>query len=62
VAQTTYKGPYERLGAAWAEFNDWIAVSGHRPAPDFYETYPVGPESSGNSADWRTELRRPLVG
>jgi uncharacterized protein YndB with AHSA1/START domain/effector-binding domain-containing protein len=25
VAQTTYKGPYERLGAAWAEFNDWIA-------------------------------------
>jgi effector-binding domain-containing protein len=62
VAQTIYQGPYERLGAAWAEFNDWIAVSGHRPGPDFYETYPVGPESSADSADWRTELRRPLLG
>jgi uncharacterized protein YndB with AHSA1/START domain/effector-binding domain-containing protein len=62
VAQTTYKGPYEKLGAAWAEFNDWIATSGHRPAPDFYESYPVGPESSTNSADWQTELRRPLLG
>jgi effector-binding domain-containing protein len=62
VVQTVYSGPYERLGAAWAEFNDWIAANGHRPAPDLYECYFVGPESSPDSADWRTELRRPLLG
>jgi effector-binding domain-containing protein len=60
VAQTVYKGPYERLGEAWAEFNAWIAANGHRPGSDLYECYPVGPESSPDSADWRTELRRPL--
>jgi uncharacterized protein YndB with AHSA1/START domain/effector-binding domain-containing protein len=62
VVQTVYKGPYESLGAAWAEFNDWIAANGHQPAPDLYECYFVGPESSPNSAEWRTELRRPLLG
>lgn len=60
VVQTAYHGPYEGLGDAWAEFNAWIAANGHSPAPDFYESYPVGPESSADSAQWRTELRRPL--
>jgi uncharacterized protein YndB with AHSA1/START domain/effector-binding domain-containing protein len=62
VVQTIYRGPYESLGAAWAEFNDWIAANGHQPAPDLYECYFVGPESSPDSTDWRTELRRPLLG
>jgi uncharacterized protein YndB with AHSA1/START domain len=62
VVQTVYKGAYEQLGNAWAEFNNWISVNAHRPGPDFYECYPVGPESSPNSADWWTELRRPLLG
>jgi uncharacterized protein YndB with AHSA1/START domain/effector-binding domain-containing protein len=61
VVQTVYAGPYEELGNAWAQFNDWIEANGHRTALDFYESYPVGPESSPNSADWRTELRRPLA-
>jgi uncharacterized protein YndB with AHSA1/START domain/effector-binding domain-containing protein len=61
VVQTVYKGPYERLGTAWAEFNNWITANGHLPGPDFYECYPLGPESSPNSAEWRTELRRPLL-
>ena len=28
--------------------------------PDLWECYTVGPESSPDSADWRTELNRPL--
>ncbi|HXW05978.1 MAG TPA: SRPBCC domain-containing protein [Vicinamibacterales bacterium] len=61
VVQAVYRGPYERLGSAWAEFNEWIAASGHEPGPDFYECYPVGPESTPDSAEWRTELRRPVL-
>jgi effector-binding domain-containing protein len=61
VARTIYRGDYGRLGEAWAEFNTWIAASGHSAGPDLYECYPVGPESSPNSADWRTELSQPLI-
>jgi uncharacterized protein YndB with AHSA1/START domain/effector-binding domain-containing protein len=61
VAQTTYQGPYETLAEGWRAFDHWMAASGHKPAPDLYECYAVGPESSTNAADWRTELRRPVL-
>jgi effector-binding domain-containing protein len=61
VARTVYHGPYEGLGDAWGEFLDWITANGHRPAPDLYECYLAGPESSANPADWRTELIKPLT-
>ena len=38
----------------------WVATNGHTAGPDIYECYAVGPESSPNPADWRTELRQPL--
>jgi effector-binding domain-containing protein len=62
VARTVYRGPYERLGAAWQQFGDWMAANGHAPAPDLYECYMAGPESSPDPAAWRTELTRPLSG
>jgi effector-binding domain-containing protein len=62
VARAIYRGPYERLGAAWGEFDAWIAASGHKPGTDLWECYLVGPESSPDPAAWRTELNRPLVG
>jgi effector-binding domain-containing protein len=61
VARTIYHGDYERLGEAWGEFKAWIAANGHVAAPDLYECYLVGPESSPNPADWRTELSQPLI-
>jgi effector-binding domain-containing protein len=61
VARTVYHGGYEGLGVAWSEFKAWVAESGHTPGPDIYECYSVGPESSSNPADWRTELRQPLL-
>jgi uncharacterized protein YndB with AHSA1/START domain/effector-binding domain-containing protein len=61
VARTIYCGNYERLGEAWGEFKAWIAANGHTAGPDLYECYPVGPESSPNPADWRTELTQPLI-
>jgi effector-binding domain-containing protein len=62
VARTVYHGPYEGLGAAWAEFNAWIAAQGHTAGPDLWECYVAGPESNPDPATWRTELNRPLTG
>ena len=61
VARTVYHGPYEGLGDAWAEFGAWITAEGHTQAPNLWERYVAGPESSPDPADWRTELNRPLV-
>lgn len=61
VARTIYLGPYEGLGPAWGEFGAWIAAKGHKPAPNLWERYVRGPESSPDPATWRTELNRPLV-
>jgi uncharacterized protein YndB with AHSA1/START domain/effector-binding domain-containing protein len=61
VARAVYQGPYERLADGWKEFDRWMAVNGHVAGPDLYECYTVGPESGANAAEWRTELRRPVL-
>ena len=62
VARTVYHGGYEGLGDGWGEFQKWMADEGLEAAPDLWEVYSVGPESSPDPADWRTELSRPIVG
>ncbi len=61
VARTVYSGPYEGLPSAWHEFNQWIQANGHEPAENLWELYSVGPQSSTDPANWRTELNRPLT-
>jgi effector-binding domain-containing protein len=61
VARTIYRGPYEGLAAAWGEFDAWIKAQGHQPAPDLWECYVAGPESSSDPTAWRTELNHPLL-
>ena len=61
VARTVYRGPYEGLAPAWGELMKWIEAEGHPPAPDLWECYVAGPESSSDAAEWRTELNRPLI-
>ena len=61
VARTIYRGGYEGLGATWGELGSWIVASGYTAAPDLWECYVVGPESSSHPADWQTQLNRPLV-
>lgn len=61
VVGTIYHGGYEGLGAAWQAFNTWLAANGFQYAPDFYQRYLAGPESSPDPANWRTELSRPLA-
>jgi effector-binding domain-containing protein len=62
VARTVYHGAPEGLGAAWGQFNAWIATNGHTPGPDLWECYVAGPESGLDPTTWRTELNRPLIG
>src|SRR6266542_2106817 len=50
VARTVYRGPYEGLGAAWGEFDAWIAAQGLKPGPDLWECYVAGPESGPDPA------------
>jgi effector-binding domain-containing protein len=61
VARTVYSGPYEGLPAAWREFDRWMRANGHEQAENLWEVYSVGPQSSPDPADWRTELNRPLA-
>lgn len=61
VARTVYRGGYEGLGAAWREFDAWIASTGHKGSADLVERYVAGPESNADPSSWRTELTRPLA-
>jgi len=62
VARTVLHGGYEGLADAWGRLDAWIVAQGHRPAGDLWERYVIGPETSADPADWRTELDRPLLG
>jgi effector-binding domain-containing protein len=61
VARAILHGNYAGLSAAWGELDAWIAAHGYAPGPELWERYVVGPESSSNPADWRTELNRPVT-
>jgi effector-binding domain-containing protein len=60
VARTVYSGPYEGLPSAWGEFDKWVSANGHEQADNLWEVYSVGPQSTPDAANWRTELNRPL--
>ena len=61
VARTVYSGPYEGLPSAWGDFVKWMKANGHEQAENLWEVYSVGPQSSPDPANWRTELNRPLT-
>ena len=49
-------------GSAEAKWREWIAAQGLVQAGDLWEYYLVGPETSPDPAEWRTEFTVPLVG
>ncbi len=60
AARTVFHGNYEDLSEAWEKFDAWVEAQGLQPAEDLWQTWSVGPETSENPDDWRTELLRPL--
>lgn len=61
VVQTIYSGGYEGLGGGWGELHQWIDSQHLKTRDDLWERYLVGPETSCDKAEWRTELNRPLA-
>ena len=61
VARAVFHGNYGGLGKAWGELANWIVANGHTPAADFWECYAIGPETSADAANWRTQLNWPLT-
>jgi effector-binding domain-containing protein len=61
VARTVYRGGYEGLFSAWAEFGQWMEQQNLRPGETLWERYIAGPESNPDPSTWRTELNRPLL-
>lgn len=61
VARTIYRGPYEGLHGAWTEFDSWMKKEGVSKAPDLWEHYIVGPETTTKPSEYQTELNRPLA-
>ena len=62
VARTVHHGAYEGMLAAWAEFDAWIAQNGHKPGKPMWDVYLVGPETSADMSQWRTQMNRQLLG
>jgi effector-binding domain-containing protein len=66
VARTIYQGPYEGLYGAWDAFgkrlksDGLLGRSGLRRAETLWESYLVGPETTSDANQWRTELNLPL--
>lgn len=56
VARAEYRGGYEGLGGAWGRLAGWIENRKEKTRGDFWEVYAVGPGSSPDPAEWRTDL------
>jgi effector-binding domain-containing protein len=61
VVRTVYRGGYEGLPGAWAEFSKWIKAHGHNVEPDIWERYLAGPETGSDASAWVTEFNCRLV-
>jgi effector-binding domain-containing protein len=61
IAQTTYHGGYEGLGAAWGEFLAALKAERREIVEGFWECYVIGPETGADPAAWRTVLSKPLA-
>lgn len=66
VARTVYQGPYQGLFGAWDAFGKRLESEGLIDGSCFErsgtlgESYLVGPESTVDQSQWRTELNLPL--
>jgi effector-binding domain-containing protein len=66
VARTIYHGPYEGLFTAWDDFGKRLAHDKLvdpdvlSPIATLWERYLIGPETSSDPSQWRTELNLPL--
>lgn len=58
--RAVHQGAYEELHSSWDQFGQWVSANGYEPDHGLWESYVTGPESSPDTAEWRTELILPL--
>jgi effector-binding domain-containing protein len=72
MAYTCHVGPYEELYAAWKEFAEWMmlpinnnnnnssSMKNRKKGDTLFEIYTIGPETTTNANEYRTELYQTL--
>jgi DNA-binding transcriptional MerR regulator/predicted transcriptional regulator YdeE len=60
VASVYHRGPYEKLGAAYAALSAWIGANGYAPAGEPRESYIDGIWNKESQDDWLTEVQLPV--
>lgn len=65
MAHSCHVGPYEELFAAWREFDEWFSSDeasklNLKKGATLFEIYAIGPETTENANEWRTELYQTL--
>ena len=61
VISTDHIGPYDNLPDAGEALNAWLGANGRHAAGPNWEVYWTDPGSTRNSAEWRTEVLKPLA-
>lgn len=65
MAHSCHIGPYEGLFSAWREFDEWFrsdeaSKMNLKKGATLFEIYAIGPETTENASEWRTELYQTL--
>lgn len=61
VVRGVHQGSYAGLVAAWGELMAWAAREHVQTTQEAWERYLVGPKTTPDTAQWRTELSRPIA-
>jgi len=62
VARTIYSGAYEGLHDGWEQLDTWLDSQGLQRAEELWEHYVIGPQTTTNPEEYKTELNRLLAG
>lgn len=60
VVSVLHRGPYERLGEAYAYAMQWVEKSGYRICDNLRESYIDGPWNQDSAENWLTEIQVPV--
>ena len=65
MAHICHRGPYEDLFSTWREFDEWFNSNealqlNLRKGETLFEIYTLGPETTANVDEWRTDLYQTL--
>lgn len=61
VAMAIHRGPYESLLCTYDRLVEWLVGHHHVAGPVLWEEYVVGPDTTGEPAQWRTAVMCPLL-